>query len=376
MITLKLQINASTQLEPTKNEINFNYFYKLKLINMQIKCLAIGDPHFKEHNIQDCEDMVEKILDLVDNQELDFVVVLGDTLDTHEKIHQAPFNLATRFIIELSYRLPVYLLIGNHDYCNNQQFLTDKHPFNTLKHIDNITVCDKVIQSTFNGMSFVFCPYVPPDRFEEALDTLQPAKSWLNANCIFAHQEFYGCAFNPTQKSTNGDMWPDKYPMVVSGHIHNEQRLQQNIYYTGSSMQHAFGESAKKTVALLTFDNNTEMEITRIDLELRKRKIVYVDIENIDSWKMPKNKNLLIKLVIRGTEQENKAFRKTAKYKELEKTVYAVSFTIKERQTNAIESARLQRVKKSVIDTLQGLIKNDNEYVQNSFTVLKNSLYN
>ncbi len=33
------------------------------------------------------------------------------------------------------------------------------------------------------------------------------------------------------------------FPLVISGHIHSEQRPQKNIFYPGSVIQHALGES-------------------------------------------------------------------------------------------------------------------------------------
>lgn len=479
----------------------------------KITCLAIGDPHFQVNNVPDAQELIEKVNNLVEEQQPTFVVILGDLLHTHEKIHTTPFNLATKFITSLARKVHVFLIIGNHDYCfgenvqvmkfdgtpilsqnikmgdilmgddflprtvisttngckqlytistfdselhpfqvtcdhllslikfdennykyidisaeefynlnqnekikyklytatkirktiayltydinvvpseignyygwtvdgnnkfllfdntvvhncNNQQFLTNRHPFNSFKRIANVTVCDRVIARNICGLKFVFCPYVPPDRFEEALDTLKEKnKTWNDATCIFAHQEFYGCSFNPVSASVNGDIWPEVYPLVVSGHIHNEQRLQKNIYYTGSSMQHAFGETANKTIALLTFEQNREFKLQKIDLEMKKKKIVYLDLLQVSKFK-PET-GVHIKLTLRGKPEDFKVFRKSKLYKDLQKQCAAISFTpVKEIQ----EAHQPQNPKKTnVLDILQDLIKNENKYVKQSF---------
>ena len=38
------------------------------------------------------------------------------------------------------------LLVGNHDYINNQQFLTNNHWMNAMKDWNNVTIIDKVIK--------------------------------------------------------------------------------------------------------------------------------------------------------------------------------------------------------------------------------------
>ena len=43
----------------------------------------------------------------------------------------------------------------------------------------------------------------------------------------------------------------DNLPFILSGHIHSNQKLQRNIYYPGSSMQHAFGESDRNIIAFV-----------------------------------------------------------------------------------------------------------------------------
>jgi DNA repair exonuclease SbcCD nuclease subunit len=332
-------------------------------------CLAIGDQHFKVKNVLDVEQLIKRVTKLVKQLKPTFVVLLGDLLHNHEKLHVVPFNLATKLITSLARLSKVFLLVGNHDYCNNSQFLTTKHPFNAFKKINNVTVCDRVIIREFSNCKFVFCPYVPPDRFEEALDTVHDkGKSWDDADCIFAHQEFYGCKFNPTTASIDGDVWPDNYPLVVSGHIHNAQKLQDNIYYVGSCMQTAFGESSKKTVAYLTFQKGKEYKMQKIDLELRKKKIVHLETAEAEDYQPPENVH--IKLVLTGTSGQNKVFRQSNTYKKLQKLGVIID-TIST-DTPKLNTKTKDDTQKSVLDILSDMIKNDDEYVKHAFKELQN----
>jgi DNA repair exonuclease SbcCD nuclease subunit len=337
-----------------------------------ITCLAIGDPHFQTNNIIECEELINKINKIIKKLKPTFVVVLGDLLHTHEKIHVSPFNMATKFITSLAEKVPTYLLIGNHDYCNNQQFLSDKHPFNSFKNINNVFVCDKIILDYIDDMKFIFCPYVPPKRFIEALSTLKNDyidEKWEDATCIFAHQEFYGCQLNPVMKSIDGDIWDEQYPLVISGHIHDEQLLQSNVYYTGSSMQHGFGEKTNKTISLITFYKNKKFKINKIDLEMKKKKIIYLDVEDIDKFKP--DANYKIKLVLQGNPEEFKIFRKSKIYKEIQEKGIPISFSPKSYNINMENNIDLYKLeKKSFINIFEDLIKNENNYVKEIFNEL------
>jgi DNA repair exonuclease SbcCD nuclease subunit len=257
-------------------------------------------------------------------------------------------------------RTPLFLL---YDFtvvhnCNNQQFLTENHPFNSFKKIKNITVCDKVISAHIDEFKFVFTPYVPPERFEEALNTLE--EDWTDAECIFAHQEFYGCRFNPVATSTQGDIWPEESPLVVSGHIHDEQWLQNNIYYTGSSMQHSFAENPQKTIALLKFKKGCKVNLKKIDLELPRKKIVYLNIDKIKRYN-PDTSNCNIKLVLKGTPEEFKVFRKSEEYKKLIKQGISISFSID--KIDIPKNLNLLTKKQTVLEILDSLLEKESKLV-------------
>jgi DNA repair exonuclease SbcCD nuclease subunit len=211
------------------------------------RILCIGDPHFRVENITEVEEFIAKLIPLIEDRKPDFIVVLGDLLHTHERVHTIALNKAYDFINQLRKLAKTFVIVGNHDYIQNQQFLTENHWMNGMKEWENVVIVDKVLEFE----DFVFCPYVPPGRFEEALDTLS-GYDWRQSSCIFAHQEFYGCKMGAII-SVDGDKWGESFPVVVSGHIHSKQQPQKNVYYTGSAMQHAFGESEENIIAVFDF---------------------------------------------------------------------------------------------------------------------------
>jgi len=313
-----------------------------------LKILTIGDPHFKVSNIPESKAMTKNLVQMAREMKPDIIICLGDILDRHETIHVTPLTLSIQFLEDLEDIAPLYVIIGNHDRPNNSDFMSDQHPFNALKQWKNTTVIDTVKKTRFKDKyDFIFVPYVYPGRFIEAISHLQGNDSELDpltyesCHALFAHQEFFGAKMGAII-SQQGDKWPHNYPLVISGHIHEYDRLQHNIIYTGTPMQHAFGDHNNKTISEYVFypsakrrniplsdietshsknidivDESSEgiegiegieWKENRLDLGLIKRIICYIHPSNIMTWVQPTNK--LVKLVIRGTVSEIKAIVK------------------------------------------------------------------
>ena len=287
-----------------------------------VKSVVIGDPHFRVDNIQEVDMFIERITALVIKEAPDFVVCLGDLLHTHERVHTIVLNKAYDFIKRMSEITKTFVLVGNHDYIQNQQFLTQNHWMNGMKEWNNVVIVDSVVEYNVKGCSFIFTPYVPNGRFADALST---CKTWPSVTCIFAHQEFYGCKMGAII-SVDGDKWDESNPEIISGHIHSKQRPQKNIYYPGASIQTAFGESEDNIIPVVTF-SVSGYSANEVDLDLPKKKIVYTDLESVESMSSV-DKN--IKLSISGSDyNEFKAFKKTEKYKELVQKGAKVTFKMK-----------------------------------------------
>lgn len=320
--------------------------------------LCIGDPHFKINNLHIIEKFINKIITLIQDKKPDFVVVLGDLLHDHEKIHSTVMNVAYNFIDLIRELCPVYVIVGNHDMIHNSTFLTDKHWMNGLKEWNNVEICDKGLSVETEVGKLVFCPYVFPGRFEEALNIIDG--DWKRAKCIFAHQEFYGCKMGAIV-SEDGDKWSLEYPYVISGHIHDSQQLQENVYYVGSAIQHAFGESFNKTVIMLNLSENVSFE--KIDLQLPKKKILEKTLENIEQIQEKVRENddeTAYRVNVKATASEFKTFKKTKVYKELVKQ--GVKITLKN-QREIVDVKESKSVDQGFRNILFDLIKDDLELV-------------
>lgn len=284
-----------------------------------MKILTIGDPHFKKDNIHECDMFIERMEDLIKSENPDIIIILGDVLHTHETIEESALNKAYEFINLCRNMVKTYIIVGNHDYRNNSQFLTTHHWMNGIKEWGNCVVVDDVIQIKEDNNIFTLLPYVPPGRFLEAINKV----NWKKSSAIFCHQEFKGCKMGAII-SVDGDEWDETYPQIISGHIHNHQIPQKNIYYTGSAMQNAFGESEKNIIPIFTFSRRREFIVNEVDLGLPRKKIIYTDIDKIDDMNIDLSDK--VKISISGTNEEFKSFKKSQKYKELIKDGVKVVF--------------------------------------------------
>jgi len=309
--------------------------------------LFIGDVHIKFSNLKDLDKLEDKMLQMKD---ISFIVVAGDILDTHEKIHSQLMNRAYKLIKNLRTVAPVYVLVGNHDYINNQQFLTNNHWMNGMKEWDRVHVIDYPLRlEGSSGQAFTLVPYVPPGRFVEALDKIS---DWRDTTCVFAHQEVKNCKMGCII-SMDGDAWGAEWPMLVSGHIHERQNVGDNVLYPGSVLNHAFG-SDYQGISKLTFTDRVMSE-ERVDIGLEKKSIIYEDVTKVED--IPKDKLIIQnKLCLSGKPKDIKAFKKTKKYSNLKKRGIKVTFNV----TTATEEVMGAAVPFSVI--LNELIANEHDH--------------
>lgn len=307
---------------------------------MSVKILVIGDPHFKVNNVKETAAMTEAILSVCQQRKPDLIVVLGDVLDRHETIHVSPLSRATDFLKSLKEQAPLFVLIGNHDLKNNRQFLSTEHPFVSLKEWSDTTIVDTTTVHETGGKKFVFVPYVPPGRFKEALSLV----SWEEADCIFAHQEFKGAKMGAVI-SEEGDDWSKELPLVVSGHIHDFQEVGTNILYTGTPLQHAFGDRHDKTVSWFEFGEKRLHE--RLDLGLPKKHIVRLTCEEVTNFKPRENCEL--KIVISGTSAQIRSAMKHPNIEVWKKQGFKIVYKDIPTEPDLIKVAPLKPLKFSTV---------------------------
>jgi DNA repair exonuclease SbcCD nuclease subunit len=282
-----------------------------------MKILAIGDLHCKVSTIFRFDEAANKIEQSIIQTSPDLIVILGDIANDHEKIHATCMNRIRGFFDKLlCFQIPIYYIVGNHDMINNSVWLDPNA--NTIQPIApaDLNVVDSPIHRDIMGVKVGFCPYVYPGRFLEALDTLNTEPKSLDI--IFAHQEFFGAQLGAIP-STIGDKWPEDYPLVVSGHIHDHSWLQRNILYVGAPMQHGYAEKPGKTISLIEVSEDKQISVKPISLGLAEKITIEIgaaEFMDFEFGELPVD----TRLIISGSAADLHDIKTTKKFKGLPKT--------------------------------------------------------
>lgn len=280
--------------------------------------IIVGDPHAKRGNGPEIRLLTEKLTELVKKEDAEYVVILGDLAHDHAVMHLQAWQSICYMMQELSELTKVYYIVGNHDMLNNTQYLTDNHFFKVFDGMHNIAIIDR---PTLVGKT-AFIPYVPNGMFNKAFNSLLESCSVDvdDVRLVFAHQEFKGCKMGAIE-SKDGDEWPENYPLVVSGHIHEKQHLG-NVYYPGSPYQTAFGDNQKKTVEIVTTTDD-EINFMPVDLGMPEKITKNLTAEQLKKFKKSDDNHYRINLV--DTTENITKIKKTKKYKDLQKVVKIVT---------------------------------------------------
>lgn len=275
--------------------------------------LCIGDLHIKPSNIYLIDLLETQIIRHIQSLRIHSVIILGDVLNTFERLHTMAVNRAYTLIDRIRAQCTrLFILVGNHDFINNQQFQSDEHWMNALKKWDKVIIVDRV--QFFDDHQFGFCPFLPTGRFNEAVLPLLHARTRI----VFAHQEFRGCKMGAIE-STEGDIWDAHSPLIISGHIHEKQRPQENIFYIGAAVQNAFGDAG--TPILLHIETNGELKFSEIPIELPKKRSLFVShgeltLDAVDAEVKRVNTDLL-RIVYHSSYEEFKIFCKSLLFEQI-----------------------------------------------------------
>lgn len=299
-----------------------------------LRVLLIGDLHFKysdKSNHKDTDELTIQLINIAKSiSNLDKIVVLGDTLDAHERIHISQMTRAIKLLEQLVEIAPLVILIGNHDRVNPEEFLTDQSPFYALKKWPNTIVADTVQYEEIKGKRLLYVPYVSPGRFVEAIETKLQSSEWKTCNVIFGHQDFKGATDNDGFELPNGDDWYSQWPRVYSGHIHKSHRLDNGVVYVGTPYQTRHGECANKHVMLIELMSGSRDILEHyIPTNVTKKITKKIDISQLDTLTLSEDeKKSNFKLVIMCSSSD-KTVRKHKKIKETAKAVNNFSLKIK-----------------------------------------------
>lgn len=292
--------------------------------------VLIGDLHIKSSNKLEIDILLNDTITLIKERNEDTVIILGDTLDSNEKINMHCFMRVEIFIRELAKLANVYVLIGNHDRANNKVFLTKEHVFGPFKDIQNVFIVDDHIMTiTWKGLKIALVPYVPNGKLMKAFKIC--GLNVKDFDLVCHHSEVANCSINKLSGS-KCDIWEPDYPLAIGGHIHSFEIVANNMIYIGTPMQHCFGESPENK-GIFILDENLELEL--IELNIPKKITIKIDYKDISTVVIsPKDKT---RLIIRGPKSMVKEILHNDEYKQKFKGVRIMFDDVSVKKKSSIE---------------------------------------
>jgi DNA repair exonuclease SbcCD nuclease subunit len=312
--------------------------------------LVIGDIHVKVNNIKEINMLLEKVKQTIKDHDIKMVVFLGDISDSFDVMHVLSWKCIVNLVYSVSHLCKTILIVGNHDYINNKQHFTDNHfysLFSKLAGVD-VKVVDKPHVELFLNKKLLFLPYIPNGKFLDSLKDFEISE----IDMIFCHQEFFGSKMGPIE-STKGDKYPENYPLVISGHIHDRQMPQGNIIYIGTPMPHSFGCENNGNVSVFSINDSDQRPIENvIDLHMPKKITLNIKAKDFFKFSLPDEINSY-RLKVSGTNKDILKIRMSDEYTELIKKA-----KIMFEPTDAIEKNR-KIINKPFMQIFEDMVKKE-----------------
>jgi len=278
------------------------------------KLLLIGDCHIQPKTIIDLTFAFEQIYKIIQEHEIQHIVLCGDELDLHSTVKESSFN----FLIEILEKIlsfnstKVYLLVGNHDFKNNNVFCSNDHFLNPFKKWKNVQVIDVPTIININNNKIACFPFIPEGRFHEA--RIKYLGEDINYNLCLGHQGFTGATLDNGMAFTGTDKWLKKYPMMITGHFHSPHQPQENLIYVGSLIPLKHGEDDPKRILIVTLNSDKALEIGEIEMESGGKYVtILIDIQDPPN-KIEKSEKLRY-ILSGGTMAELTAFHSSHRKK-------------------------------------------------------------
>ncbi len=172
--------------------------------------LIVGDVHATPDELTDCQALMTFVEKTAVESAASHIILLGDNYHTHNLIRVEVMAFWREVFARLKARgIPVYALVGNHDYAGEGQLI---HAMMAHEHV--VTVVDR---PTVVGPALCLPYYADREAFvRDANDT--------DRKILVCHQTFEGSKYENGFFASDG-VSPNllSHKLVISGHIHTPQ---------------------------------------------------------------------------------------------------------------------------------------------------------
>lgn len=215
-----------------------------------MKIALITDTHWGIRNDSPImHNHMKKFLDevffpILDNQNIDTVIHLGDLVDRRKYINYVTAKrLRDDFLIPLQKRdIDTFIIAGNHD-----TYYKNTNSINSLRELVdnkfyNVTIYDESGGEIIleDKTKLLLLPWICDDNRQQCMKAIEDS----TAPIVLGHLELFGYEMFKGQVSDHGDDPKifDKFDLVCSGHYHTRSS-RGNINYLGTPSQYTWSDS-------------------------------------------------------------------------------------------------------------------------------------
>ncbi|MBP3330233.1 MAG: exonuclease SbcCD subunit D [Clostridia bacterium] len=264
----------------------------MKLIHLSD--LHIGKRVNEFFMLEDQENILTKIINIIDDEKPDAVLIAGDVYDKSVPSGEA-VQVFDDFLVRLAKRnLQTFVISGNHDSPERLAFggrLMDLSGIH-MSPVYNGKVEPISLEDESGKVNFYMLPFIKPihvrrffeeENIESYTDAVRVAIDNMNVNenernVIVTHQFVTGAERSESEEvsvggSDNVDASVfEKFDYVALGHIHGPQNIgSEKIRYCGTPLKYSFSEANhKKSVTVVNLGEKGELEVDEIPLEPKR----------------------------------------------------------------------------------------------------------
>jgi DNA repair exonuclease SbcCD nuclease subunit len=214
--------------------------------------IHIGVPGKLQHNMWGLRRIRQHCID----NDMKYIIVLGDLLHDREHIRIEDLNILVDFLIETDekYGITVITFPGNHD-----MYLKNSWDINSLKPLARYTKSyHKVSKLKLGGVRFWIVPFIYyEDEYMKTLDKIY--KQHQEGDVLLTHIGVKSATLNACfllKSWSVVDFAESPFDRVYAGHFHIQQQVGHNVWYPGSPVPFRFDEG-DAAHGFFTFDTTT-----------------------------------------------------------------------------------------------------------------------
>ncbi|KAG2389110.1 hypothetical protein C9374_014510 [Naegleria lovaniensis] len=271
-----------------------------------VKIGMFGDIHFQDVGLDRVVETGEWIVEEFEKQKVDYVVCMGDVLNTRETVSVKAQSSAFEFFDKLASKIPkdVHVICGNHDL--NLKYDTKISSLDALglklTSPSNLFLHKEIEEVDIDGKNCVMIPYYE-DSFiirDWVSSKISKNSESLGQSLAFCHMAINGAiqryqvdnknniycrtfdehigknivtekrkGSDKKKKDSTHDMdlpadnskvpkYLTQFQRVFSGHFHHHHFCDKKVLYVGSPMQHHFGDSGDAGRGIVIYDTETD----------------------------------------------------------------------------------------------------------------------